>query len=66
MDKSNGTHYLIGMIVSIVLALISYHVGHDTQSIVFFGLYYTCWILVKVNDAREDIKDAIRKGKYVD
>ena len=66
MDKSNGTHYLIGMIVSIVLALISYHVGHDTQSIVFFGLCCTYWTLLKINDAHEDIKDAIRKGKYVD
>ena len=66
MDKSNGTHNLIGMIVSMVLALIAYYVGHDTESVIFFGLYYICWILVKVNDAREDIKDAIRKGKYVD
>lgn len=66
MDKLNDVHYLICMIVSMVLALIAYNVGHDTQSIIFFGFYYTCWILSKINDAREDIKNAIRKGKYVD
>ena len=61
MDEAR---YLIGMIVSMVLALISYHTECDTEAIIFFGCYYTCWILSKVNDAREDIKDAIRKGKY--
>lgn len=66
MDKLNDVHYLICMIVSMVLAVITYNVGYDTESIIFFGLYYTCWILVKVEDAREDIKDVIRKGKYVD
>jgi hypothetical protein len=59
-------HYLICMIISMIVALVAYHVGHDTESIIFFGFYYTCWILLKVNDAREDIKDAIRKGKYAD